>query len=253
MPTPYLEVNEILRVLLADAQSVLSDQLVGMYLYGSLATGDFSLDSSDIDFVFVTKSELPDDMIAGLEDVHKRLWASGLKWAAKLEGTYTPQAALRRYMPDGPLCPCVNEGRFYLARYESDWVIQRQVLREKGVVVVGPPLAEMIDPVSPEDVRQGVRGILREWWRPMLTNTGWFADSAYQAYAVLTMCRALYTLEHGVIASKPVSAHWARGVLDKHWADLISWALAWTHDTAPEKFEETLAFIRFTLERVEKE
>ncbi len=139
MPTPYPDVNVVLDALLASAQDLLGDYFVGLYLYGSLASGDFDLLRSDVDFVVVTTDYLPEDLISALEEMHARLWASGLKWAAKLEGTYIPQNALRRYDPDAAPCPCVNEGRFYLARHESDWVIQRHILREQGVAWPGRP------------------------------------------------------------------------------------------------------------------
>ena len=87
--------------------------------------------------------------------------------------------------------------------------MQRTILREQGVSVAGPPLRPMIDPVSPDEIREGVRGVLRGWWTSLLDNPRWLRDGEYQAYAVLTMCRALYTLQHGTIASKPVSARWA--------------------------------------------
>ena len=54
-PTPYPDVNEILDLLLARASAILGPQLVGMYLYGSLSSGDFDPASSDIDFVIVTE------------------------------------------------------------------------------------------------------------------------------------------------------------------------------------------------------
>jgi hypothetical protein len=63
------------------------------------------------------------------------------------------------------------------------------------------------------------------------------------------MCRALYTLEHGAIASKPVCAVWAIASLDAQWEELISWASAWQRDLRSDRRLETLSFIRFTLER----
>ena len=49
--TQYPEINKILDLLLSSATAVLGNQLVGMYLYGSLASGDFNLETSDIDFL----------------------------------------------------------------------------------------------------------------------------------------------------------------------------------------------------------
>lgn len=251
MSTSYPDVDVVLNALLAGVQTILGDYFVGLYLYGSLASGDFDSQRSDIDFVVVTTAQLPEELIPALENMHARLAASGLKWAPKLEGTYIPQTALRRYDPNAALCPCINEGRFYVARHESDWVIQRYILREHGVAVAGPPIRPMIDPVQPGDIRQGVRGVLRGWWTSLLQNPGWLRDGEYQAYAVLTMCRALYTLRYGTIASKPVSARWAQAELDQPWTALIEWAITWQRTDQSDHLSETLDFIQHTVEHSE--
>jgi hypothetical protein len=251
VPPPYPDVNAVLHALLGNVQHILGDYFVGLYLYGSLASGDFDPLRSDIDFVVVTTDQLPDELISALENMHARLAASGLKWAPKLEGTYIPQAALRRYDPDAAPCPCLNEGRFYLARHESDWVIQRYILREYGVAVAGPAVRPMIDHVQPDEIRQGVYGVLHGWWTSLLDNPSWLRDGEYRAFAVLTMCRALYTFHHGTIASKPVSARWALATLDQRWIALIEWALTWQHADQSDHLSETLDFIRYTLERSE--
>lgn len=248
-PTPYPEVNAVLHLLLSGARTVLGDRFVGLYLYGSLASGDFDPDRSDIDFVVVTAHELSAEVISALEEIHSRLAEGDSKWATKLEGSYVPQQALRRYEPNDPPRPQLNEGRFYLGRHESDWIIQRHVLREHGVTVAGPAISSFIDPVGPDDLRQAVRGILSEWWEPMLQDPNWLRSGEYQAYAVLTICRALYTLQHGAVASKHVSARWARSTLGGRWAVLIERSLAWHPDESPGELDETLSLIRHTIER----
>jgi hypothetical protein len=247
--TPYPDVNFILNTLLAGVRTILGHDFVGLYLYGSLSSGDFDPLRSDVDFVVVTTDQLPAELISALEEMHKQLTASGLKWALKLEGTYIPQSALRRYDPKAAPCPCLNEGRFYMAQHGSDWSIQRHVLREWGVVVAGPPIRPLIDPVQPDDLRQGVRGVLHGWWAALLNDPTWLRDGEYQAFAVLTMCRALYTFRHGTIASKPASARWALTTLDRKWTPLIEWAINWRHADQSERLSETLDFIRYTLER----
>ncbi|HWT02871.1 MAG TPA: aminoglycoside adenylyltransferase domain-containing protein [Pyrinomonadaceae bacterium] len=248
-PTPYPEVNAVLRQLLSAVRAVLEDNFVGLYLYGSLATGDFDPDRSDIDFVVATAGELPAEMVLALEQMHARLASGDSKWAAKLEGSYIPLPALRRYDPDDPPRPQLNEGRFYVGRHESDWVIQRHVLREYDVAVAGPAVSPFIAPVGPDDLRRAVRGILSEWWEPMLRDPSWLRGGEYQAYAVLTMCRALYTLRHGTVASKPISARWAREALVARWTALIERSLTWQRGESPGELSETLALIRYTIER----
>ena len=248
-PTPYPDVNTVLGALLANAQAILGQRFVGLYLYGSLATGDFDPERSDIDFVVVTDGELPDVIVHSVEAMHAALAAGGLKWAAKLEGYYIPQQALRRYDPGEAPCPHLNEGRFYLGRHGSNSVVQHYVLRERGVVVAGPDPRALIDPIGPDDLRRAVLGFLREWCAPMLDDPARLRSREYQAYAVLTLCRALYTLRHGDIASKPAAARWAQENLGEPWASLIERALAWPRGPQSDEMSETLDFIRLTLDQ----
>jgi hypothetical protein len=247
-PTPYPPVNRALDVFLAEVQAALGERFTGLYLYGSLADGgDFNPLRSDIDFVIVTEGELPAETVRALEILHKRLWATGEKWYLKLEGSYITRAALRVYNPeDGPF-PCVNEAQFYLAHHESDWILQRAILRDGGVAVAGPHIRPMIDPVSPEAIRAAVQGYLDEWWRPMLGNPERLRERVYQAYAVVSMCRARYTLQYGRVASKTESARWAQQDLGERWAGLIERALAWPQGEQLDEMEETLAFMRAVL------
>lgn len=251
MVTPYPDVNQVLDLLLTRASAILGEQLTGLYLYGSLSSGDFDPRSSDIDFAFVTEAVLPPETIAALEAMHREIWASGLKWAAKLEGAYVPISLIRRHNPHGPVIPTVNEGAFYLAQLGSDWIIQRHVIRECGVVLAGPDPQTLIDPLSPDDIRQSVLGVLREWWFPMLENQSWLAEhgSVYHAYTVVSLCRALHALQHGTIVSKPVAAQWAQEQFPA-WKDLIAQALRSQHGEHPAFLNQTLAFLVFTNECV---
>ncbi len=252
-PTQYPEINKVLDLLLSSASAVLGNQLVGMYLYGSLSSGDFNLETSDIDFLIVTTSSLSDKTIADLESMHHHLWKSGLKWASKLEGSYIPKRDIRRHDPHSGPCPTVNEGQFYLDQRGSDWIIQRHVIREQGIVLAGPDPKTLIDPVSPNDIRRAVKGVLQEWWFPMLENPIWLQKHGveYHAFAILTMCRALHSLEHGTIVSKPEAARWAQKELGEEWSQVIEQALD-TH-TGTQRFDlynSAIDLIRYAKDRV---
>jgi predicted nucleotidyltransferase len=254
-PTPYPEVNDVLRLLLKSVKAILGEQFIGMYLYGSLSSGDFNPETSDIDFLVVTKERLPEKTILDLESMHKQTWASSLKRAGKLEGAYVPIELIRRHDTSGAPCPTVNEGRFYVAGLGSDWIIQRHVVRETGVVVEGPDPKTLIDFVSPQEIRGAVLGILNEWWFPMLDDPAWLRehDDAYRAFAVITMCRVLHALAHGTVVSKPKAVEWTKTKLDEPWKSLIEKAAAISnHEHLDLSLAETLDFIRFTQENVTK-
>lgn len=247
-PTPYPEVNEILNLLLRDAYDVLGKQFVGMYLYGSLSSGDFNPVSSDIDFLIVTADMLDEKTIEDLESMHQRIWNTGLKWALKLEGSYLPQGHLPRYEKTDTVYPTVNEGKFYLGQHDNDWIIQRHIIREQGLTLAGPDPKSLIDPVSPEDIRGAVMGFLNGWWFLMLDELPWLENrgNEYHAYAILTMCRSLHALEHGTIVSKPEAARWAQQEFNGRWQQTIEQAL--TMQTGQEEFDlfdEAVAFIQF--------
>ena len=252
-PTPYPDVNAVLRVLLSRVQAVLGDYFIGMYVHGSAASGELDSQRSDIDFLVVTADELPDEMLLALAAMHDRITMSGLKWAAKLEGSYIPLQTLRRYDPNHSQHPALRvDGSFDVDEHGSDWVIQRHVIREKGIVVAGPAAQTLIDPVQPHELRQAVLATLREWWSPQLHDHSRLQDREYQAYAVLTMCRALYTLQHGTVVSKAVAARRAQEARGERWAALIERPLAWPQGSQSDEMDETLNLIRYTLELAEQ-
>ena len=246
--SPYPEVNALLNVLLPAVQAILGNRFVGLYLHGSLAYGGFNPETSDIDFLVVTDRSLPGGLFPALKELHAGLFASELAWSQKLEGAYLPKQTLHRHDPAHAPVPWLGvDGHFALETPGSDWIIQRWILREKGLIISGPPLAGLIDPVNRDALRQAVLGSLREWWSPPFPSPERFQSSGYQAYAILTMCRSLYVLEHGRIASKPEAARWAMEKLADPWRALVSAAAAWRPGMDFNKLEETLEFIRFTL------
>ena len=116
----------MLRLLLAEAQKTLGQDFAGMYLYGSLSSGDFNPRSSDIDFLIVTARELPQERVQALKEMHARIAASGLEWAKELEGSYIPLADLRRYDPAHAMHPSIGvDWDFGVNSHGSDWIIQR--------------------------------------------------------------------------------------------------------------------------------
>jgi Nucleotidyltransferase domain. len=247
-PTDYPEVNSVLRELLSGAQQTLREQFVGMYLDGSLAIGGFDPDKSDIDFVVVTDAEVSLDTFGVLKAMHQHIAAGASKWGRELEGSYISKRALC-YDRKPAAHPYIDRGSVLaMVRQESGyWPIHRHVLRDHGVALAGPLPQTLIDPVAPGELREAVRGILREWWTPMLTEGPLLQNGFYRCYAVLTMSRMLYTLRHGTIVTKPVAAKWVQEAFDRQWTPLIQRALAWSRDVPPD-LGETLAFIQHTSE-----
>jgi hypothetical protein len=252
-PTPHSEVNVVLEQLLRDAQRILDNRFFGMYLYGSLALGDFNPEKSDIDFVVVTDGQLPEQTIIALAEMHRQIVKGDSKWAGELEGSYIPKKALCRHGAESAIHPHVErDGNLSLERHDSDWIIQRHILREYGIILAGPDPKTLIDYVGPDDLRQGVLDLLW-WWEKQVADTMLIRQSPYQAFAVLSMCRVLYTMEHGTIVTKPSAARWALAILEERWVTLINRVLIWQPDESLDRLEDTVDFIRFSLDASRKQ
>ena len=132
-----------------------------------------------------------------------------------------------------------------LDRQAPTWVLDRWVAREHGLVVAGPDPRELIDPIGPAQLRAAVRASLTGHWALEGTGVAWVRPRNYQAFAVLSMCRDLYALEHGTLTSKPAAAAWASRRLGPPWPAQIQRALGWRSDQRVDDraLPETLAFV----------
>ena len=253
-PTPYPEVNTILQVLLERVMRILGSHFIGMYLDGSLTSNDFDEDS-DIDFVVVTDEDIAGDLFTALQAMHEHIATIASPFALQLEGSYISLHGLRRFDPEHALHPNIERGegeRLKMVYHDDWWIIHRYVLRERGITITGPVPQALIDPVSPDDLRQVMLSLLHGWATQILNDPNKISSRGYQSYVVLSLCRILYTLQFGDVVSKPVAAGWAKETLDDPWVSLID--RAWIGRHHPQLAAEaddingTLDFIRYTLE-----
>lgn len=254
-PTSHPDVNEIIGRLLDYAKEILKEQFVGMYLFGSLANGDFDK-NSDIDILTVTEDEISEDIFSALSAMHEKISTIDSPWAFQLEVSYIPKGALRHYDPANNKHPHLDRDKgekLKIMQHDSDWVIQRYILRERGIIVEGPDPKILIDPVSSGDLKQAVVDILNSWIKGFLDDPRILENCGYQSYTVLTLCRILHTYAYGTIVSKPAAAEWAKRTLEPEWSPLIEHAWMGRQNPGmksdPEDLKRTLDFIRYTLEK----
>jgi Domain of unknown function (DUF4111)/Nucleotidyltransferase domain len=252
--TPYPSVNTVLDHFATNLKTLLADQLFGLYLYGSLALGDFNPQTSDVDFIVITHTDLSPDQIDQLRQLHTAFAASDSPYAHNLEAAYTPRAALNNRFPTEAQYPQVEkENPFFLAPLEIGWPFQRHTLREHGRTILGSDLKTLIDPVDHADLVQSLTIILTGWQTQSQTDPSWLTwvnDPHAQAFVVLTLCRSLYFLKNGDLASKPASAHWAINHLQSHPAFPILIQHALTTQLFPDDLASTLSLLQYTVAQI---
>jgi hypothetical protein len=253
--TPFPDVNALLDVSLAEIQAGLGPKFVGLYLVGSLATGDFRYDVSDLDLVAALMTELDEREFDGLKAMHEQIARSTAQWGDRIDVTYVSVAALRGCASDSRYPAIFGGDPLHWEEAGADLAITRHVLRAKGVAVRGPAPSTFLDPVSHDDLVRVVQQACRGEWR------GFIADIRTrneQAFWILLLCRALYTVREGDVISKPAAAAWAQQILPG-WGSVIRRALTWWQDadwwrTGRVAFEETLPetsrFVTFAVEQI---
>ena len=194
-----------------------------------------------------------------------------MPWAQHLEGSYVPKEQLRAVEASRSPWFYLDNGASRLVWSDHcNTALVRWVMREHGVALAGPQPNELVDPVSPDVLREEASAALHEY-------AAWAMESRarhdagegletwselpfsrwQQPYLVLTFCRILWTLRHGAVSTKRHAAEWGLEELDPRWSDLIRRALddrpdPWERTrlpSTPEAVESTCAFIDDVLDQ----
>jgi hypothetical protein len=258
-PTPYIELNDVLRKLSYGVAAILGDNLIGVYLQGSFAIGDFDT-YSDCDFVVAVEDELNGAQVAVLQELHRRLYDQFDHWGKHLEGSYFPRPVLWHMNQAGrPLWYLDHGSRTFERSDHCNTLVVRATLREHGVTLAGPPPAGLVEPIPTAALRDEIRTTMIHWGKEIMADPGRYCNRFYQGYLVLNYSRMLRDLRHGRVGSKRAGAEWAKANLDPRWIDLIDWALAFRSNPErsvyvpadPVEFAVTLAYVAHIIDLVQ--
>lgn len=245
-PTVYPDINQLLYELLTHMQSILGDKLVGLYLYGSLVWGDFDYDTSDIDMLAATASDVDDHELEQLRQMHTEFVQQHPQWNDRIEVQYFSLAGLKTFKTQASNMVNISPSEpIHRIQAGSEWLTNWYFVLDYGITLYGPPPASFILPISKAEFIQAVYNHAMQW-REYVKNT--LDSPQYQAYAILTLCRALYTTRNGEQVSKKRAAEWAAEQLPEQ-ATLIQRALVGRE--APRSntitYPETEAFVHFMI------
>jgi predicted nucleotidyltransferase len=215
----------------------LRDQLVGVYLHGSLAMGSFRPATSDVDVLVV---------------VHQRLTSARRRDASEALAELAPTrpitgdlelSVIRRADAASPTHPMPYELHYSSSwtdrirrgevdysgdKHDPDLAAHCTVTRARGVRLTGEPIASVFGPVP---------------WRfyvdAVLGDLDWVLEGerilAAPRYGVLNSCRVLMLLSEGegTIVNKEEGARWALDRIPPEHRTLVERALASYRSVAP--------------------
>ena len=199
------EFRDAARLLREHLPFVLGSNFVGLYVYGSALDPTFVPGRSDLDCLLVTEAALD---AAGFDALST--------WLAQTAGQEPSLLRVQmsilvggRVLEDDPGACLYQFG--VLSRSGSDgnpivWLD----FYARGLVLLGPDPHEFVPEITPVLLHAAlVRevGYLREEISTK-RESEWRHRSSYQAYAVLTLCRILYSNATGGVGSKGKAATW---------------------------------------------
>lgn len=251
--TKYKDINEILHSLITEMAYILGENLVGVYLTGSLSYGDFNSENSDIDLLTILTSPASQEKLESLRQMHLHVERDNEKWTKRIECSYISMDMLESTLPPKTPRPYINEGIFYTeAPYGNEWIINQYLLYKYGITLVGPDFKTLVKPIFMEDVQEAcIRGLFEEW-QSKTTDPTYLKNSHNQSYVVLNMCRILYTVIRHSTATKKASASWVKHKFGPRWCKLIETAESWQYGKEMNLPEDTIEFIEFVIDKVKE-
>jgi Domain of unknown function (DUF4111)/Nucleotidyltransferase domain len=201
-------VRELLSRLTGGQEGVLGDDLLGSYVFGSVATGDFEPGISDVDTAVVLRADATPAQLTALGHLHEEIIEEMPAWEDRVEVVYLSSGALAMFRTSSWLAARISPGEpFHAIEVDRRWLIDWYQLREVGVALRGPAIDSLVPEITQAEYVDAVRQHLLTW-RDSLDDLESQGD---QAYAVLTMCRGLRTLRTGDHVSKREAARWRPG------------------------------------------
>ncbi|MFC0330371.1 aminoglycoside adenylyltransferase domain-containing protein [Paenibacillus sepulcri] len=248
-PTTYSEVNQVIGQLLSEMQRVLGSKLVGLYLYGSLVSGDFDAEISDIDLLAVISTGLENAEADKVSRMHQDFARSHGRWDDRIEVAYLSLAALQTFRTRSSMIGIISPGEpFHLKEAGAAWLVNWYLVREYGRVIIGPPAEAIIGPVSREEFLSNIY-MNAMAWRSRIMDLE--SRRGAQVYAIMTMCRSCYTLQTGEHASKKQAALWAQEEWPQ-WKPFVEQALVWRESPEAEEgaaLLQTREFVEFAVDQ----
>lgn len=245
-----MEIDEILRQIQSVCQSALRENLIGVYVHGSLAMGCFRWASGDVDFLVVVKeTPLPETkrlLMAQLLELDEKCPPAGMEMSVVLA------QYCRRFVHPAPYelhfsHAHVQRARADLFAYcremhgvDPDLAAHFTVTRARGICLCGEPIESLFAPVPKEvyldsicrDVEQAEQEI-----------------AGKPVYMTLNLCRVLACLRDGSVLSKREGGKWGEAHVPQVWQEIVRRALA-AYSGGGEMLvpeEQLRAFARFML------
>ena len=248
--------NSLINGFARQSKELLGDNLVGVYLHGSLAMGCFNPDKSDVDLIIVADHSLSDadkrkcmDMAVKFHAVGP---AKGIEMSIVLREVCSPfvyPTPYELHFSAGHLEWFEKAPEDYIRRMngtDKDLAAHFTVINKRGRCICGLPIKDVFAEVPACDYMDAlwydIEGAPKE-------------ISEHTMYLTLNLARVLAYKEEGLILSKKEGGEWAIKNLPAEFHPLIADAICEYSESADIVYDKALAgrYAEYAIERIKQQ
>lgn len=214
-------IQTILDKIVLEYERLLEDNLIGIYLHGSLAMGCFNEKFSDIDYIVIVKEKIPFEIKKRIID-----FILNISQYVPIEMSIILEKDIKQFIYPTPFelhyskehsFKYVNDAGYICGdSVDKDLAAHVTVIKYRGVCLHGRPIHEVFGQVPEEYYLDSILYDIEDVQEEITNNP---------VYYVLNLCRVLYYLRERVVSSKYEGGEWAKGILPGKYFDLIEEAI----------------------------
>ena len=237
-----LQTDSLINSFVEQSKEILRDNLVGVYLHGSLVMGCFYPQKSDIDLIIVVEQPLTDTVKRAYIEMtveHNALGpAKGIEMSIVLRDVCKPfvyptpyelhfSAGHLEWFEEAP-----DEYIREMNGTDKDLAAHFTIINKRGKCLYGAPIEDVFAEVPSVDYMDSiwfdVEGAAEE-------------ITEYPMYLILNLARVLAYKQEGLVLSKKEGGDWALGRLPAEYRPLIADALREYSENAEVVYDDVLA------------
>lgn len=218
------DVKIVLDSIVAGYRNILKDNLVGIYVHGSLSMNCFNPNVSDVDFLVVIKENLDFNKKRQLIDVLLELDKQGPKKGFEMSVLLEVHAGNFKY----PTPFVLHFSKDHKEKYERDYNYMCEngedpdlaahitITASRGICIFGKPIKDVFQPVPKKYYLKSIMCDIENAREDILNSP---------VYIILNLCRVLCYLREGMICSKKEGGEWAYSNVPMRYTEIIEQAL----------------------------
>lgn len=245
--------SEILKEIQAAYEKILNDNLLGIYIHGSIAFGCFNWDKSDIDFLVVVNHapslQEKEALIRVLLEIDLHCPPKGLEMSVVLADVcrqFQYPTPFELHFSNAHKEKCRTDLKQYcldMHGVDKDLAAHFTVIRSVGITLCGKQIGDVFGEVPREDYIDSIQFDVEDAEREVEENP---------VYIILNLCRVLAYLRHGLVLSKAQGGNWGVENLPQEYGAVAANALDSYSKNHPFTADGTSVhdFARFMMQQI---